>query len=207
MVKSSPSVVVFDLGKVLLDFDFRVFAEGLAQDASVSADDVMEAIVQSSILVEYESGRTSSSVFFEQVKNVTGYRGSYESFECLFGEIFTPLDEMIAAQERISMKGIPTYICSNTNEIAIRTIRRLFRFFDRFSGYVLSHEHQSMKPDSHIYRITESVVGKSGADLVFIDDKEENISAAIARGWHGIVHVTPSETLAALDRLGILASE
>lgn len=198
-----PKVVVFDLGKVLLDFNFQIFADALAGESSVTADEIQASVINSDLLRDYEYGRTTSQQFFEQVKSFSKYRGDIQSFKNLFGEIFTEIVPMISLQQRLRKSGLPTYIFSNTNEIAIDTVRRLYPFFSGFTGYILSYEHLSMKPDTRIYEVVEDVIGASGSDLVFLDDKEENISAAQARGWHGIVHVNPEQSESNLRGLGL----
>ncbi len=199
---SVPKAVVFDLGKVLLEFDFQIFARNLSAQSEMSADDIMEKVVGSDVLVEYEYGRTSSEDFYRQVKELSGYTGDYGNFENLFGEIFTEIPEMVALQRQLRGSGIPCYIFSNTNEIAIRIVRRQFEFFANFDGYVYSYEHLAMKPEASLYKVVEEVVGKTGQDLVFIDDKGENIQAAKEQGWHGIVHQQPDETRRQLTDLG-----
>jgi FMN phosphatase YigB (HAD superfamily) len=198
-----PKAVVFDLGKVLLEFDFQIFAKRLADESDIGAREIMARVVDSNVLVEYEYGRTSSEQFYDQVKSISGFRGDYSSFECLFGEIFTEIPEMVGLHRRLKESGLPTYIFSNTNDIAVRIIRQQFAFFGGFSDYVLSFEHFSMKPDSELYQVVEKVTGLKGSDLVFMDDKEENIHAAKQRGWKGIVHVNSGETEAALRGLGL----
>lgn len=199
----TPKAVVFDLGKVLLEFDFQIFARHLSVEADIGPAEVMERVVHSDVLVDYEYGRSSSEDFYQQVKTISGFRGDYSSFEKLFGEIFTEISEMVALHSRLKNAGIPTYIFSNTNDIAVRIIRQQFEFFRGFSGYILSYEHRSMKPDAELYQVVEDLTGMRGSELVFMDDKEENIQAAILRGWNGIVHVSSVETEAALRDLGL----
>ena len=198
----APKVVIFDLGKVLLEFDFQIFARNLSAQSELNADEVMDKIVGSDVLINYEYGRTSSEEFYRQVSELSGYSGDYGQFENLFGEIFTEIPEMVALQRDLRSVGVPRYIFSNTNEIAIRSIRQQFDFFSEFDGYIYSYEHGAMKPEAPLYEVVEKRVGHAGADLVFIDDKEENIHAAIDRGWHGIIQKNPASTRAQLGDLG-----
>ena len=201
----APKAVVFDLGKVLLEFDFQVFARNLAEDSTRSADEIMQGIVGSDILIDYEYGRTTSQQFFQQVKAFSGYRGDFNAFEPVFGEIFTEMTEMTALHRQLKVQSIPTYIFSNTNAIAIQIVRKRYEFFNGFDGYIFSYEHQAMKPEAALYEVVGQRSGLKGKDLLFIDDKPENIHAAIGRGWNGIVQIDPKETRAGLQNLGLLA--
>lgn len=194
---SKPEVVVFDLGKVLVDFDYSLVANRLRARAPTPLADVAARLDQSPLLVEYETGRVGTAEFFAQVQRLTGYQGTLDEFAVAFADIFSPIEEMIAWHARLRSREIPTYIFSNTNELAVRHIRSAFPFFAGFDAYVYSHEVGAMKPDGKIYEAVEAVTGRSGGTILYIDDKAENIAAGRARGWHAIQHVTPAETLRA----------
>ena len=40
-----------------------------------------------------------------------------------------------------------------------------------------------MKPDAKIYEAMERMAGRRGSDLLYIDDRPENIAAGAKRGW------------------------
>ena len=108
-----------------------------------------------------------------------------QDFEVIFGDIFAPMDEMIELHAALKQRKIPTFIFSNTNEIAIEHIRRTYPFFDAFDGYVFSYEHGAMKPTAKLYEVVERMTGRKGDQLVYIDDKAENIAAGKERGRAG----------------------
>ena len=63
-----------------------------------------------------------------------------------------------------------------------------------------------MKPHAGIYAEAERRFALTPAATVFIDDRAENIAAARARGWHGIVHTDYARTRAALRAPGSRAA-
>lgn len=195
MLMSAPEVVVFDLGKVLVDFDYALVANRLRARTSISLEDVVALLDQSPLLVEYETGRISTPEFFQRVQLLTGYQGKLGDFAVEFGDIFSPIDEMIAWHGELRTRGIPTFIFSNTNELAVRHIRSVFPFFNGFDAYVYSHEVGAMKPEAKIYEAVEAVTGRRCEAILYIDDKPENIAAGAARGWRVIQHVEPATTL------------
>jgi HAD superfamily hydrolase (TIGR01509 family) len=99
---------------------------------------------------------------------------------------------------------VATYIFSNTNDLAIEHIRRAFPFFANFDGYIFSYEIGAMKPTAKIYEALEAMSGKRGADIVYLDDREENIVAGAARGWQTILQTEPEKSRVALEKLGLL---
>jgi FMN phosphatase YigB (HAD superfamily) len=99
---------------------------------------------------------------------------------------------------------MPTYVFSNTNELAILHVSRCFPFYNTFDGHILSYEHKSMKPDARLYEVVERMSGHRGSSLLYLDDRPENIAAGAGRGWQVILHETPEKSCAAFKRLGII---
>jgi FMN phosphatase YigB (HAD superfamily) len=196
--------VIFDLGKVLLDFDYRIAGRKLAARSNLAAQAFTDSLLQADLLLRYETGLVSKEEFFQALCQKTGYGGDFNEFALCFGDIFTPIEPMIALHRELRRNGFPTFIFSNTNELAVDHIRRAYPFFANFDGYVLSFEHRCMKPDARLYAIAEEMSGHSGQELLYLDDRLENIQAAAARGWQIILHETPEKTLARMQTLGML---
>ncbi len=201
---SVPSVVVFDLGKVLVDFDYTIAARKIASKGKIMAEKIYQFIALSPLLFKYETGLITRQDFFKAVCDATGYCGDIEEFGSFFADIFTPIPAMVELHATLRKAGIPTYIFSNTNDLAITHIRHNFPFFNNFDGYILSYEVGSMKPDAKIYEALEKMAGKRGADVLYLDDRQENVDAGAARGWQIILQETPEKTLAAIKKLGLL---
>ncbi|HTI70794.1 MAG TPA: HAD family phosphatase [Candidatus Limnocylindria bacterium] len=183
-----PKAIVFDLGKVLLEFDYWRAARALAAESDVSDEAMKHLLDQSPLLFRMESGEMTSAEFYFQIQRLTGVRHAQEDFRTSFGDIFAEIEPMIALQRDMRASGIPTYIFSNTNDMAIEHIRRTYPFFAHFDGYVLSYEAGAMKPSPVIYDAVEKMTGLAGPDLLYIDDRVENIETGKARGWQTILH-------------------
>src|SRR5688572_27797149 len=109
-----PKAVVFDLGKVLVDFDYGIAARALAARARVPADEIRRLIDQSQLLVTYETGQLATDAFYKQVCDVTGFCGDLDEFGRLFGDIFTSIEPMVELHSHLRKSGVSTYIFSNT---------------------------------------------------------------------------------------------
>ncbi len=204
MSSSKPAAVVFDLGKVLLDFDYSHVVRKVAALGRVDVDTIHRLLLSSTLLPAFECGDMSPREFYRQICEGTGFTGDYEQFVRYFSDIFSEIPAMVALQAELRSRGVPTFIFSNTNELAIAYVRQAFPFFARFDGYVLSYEHHSMKPDAPLYEVVERVTGRRGADLLYFDDRLENIEAGLGRGWQAVLHVDPVESRKALERSGLL---
>ena len=200
----SQPVIIFDLGKVLVDFDYTIAAKKIAARSSNAPKDLHAFLGSSPLLVEYESGRLTRQKFYEAVGNTIGFAGNLEEFGSFFADIFSEMTAMTSLHAELRQRGFKTYIFSNTNDLAIEHVRRNFPFFKNFDGYIFSCEVGAMKPLPEIYAAMEKKCGRRGADLIYIDDRLENIEAGAARGWRAILHESPEKTRAALVAAGVL---
>jgi FMN phosphatase YigB (HAD superfamily) len=198
-----PSVVVFDLGKVLVDFDYSIAAGKIAGDCAIDPVMVKNFIDHSPLLYRFETGLLTNEEFYKEICAHTGSKVCFDVFAGYFADIFWEIEPMIAWQATLRAKGIPTYIFSNTNGIAVRHIRERFPFFANFDGYVLSYEHGSMKPDKKIYDVVEQMTGRKGAEIFYIDDRVENIETGVNRGWQTHIQRHPGETFQKARSIGL----
>lgn len=199
-----PRAVVFDLGKVLLDFDYGIAARKIHSRSRLSAVRFLRLIDQSPLLFRYETGLLTTDEFFSEIRAASGLEANLHEFRELFGDIFTPIAPMIALHTQLRRQGVPAYIFSNTNELAVSHIRRRFPFFADFDGWIFSYEHRSMKPDPKLYEVVERVSRRSGNELLYIDDRSENVVAGAARGWNALLHQSPEKTWAAVQECGLI---
>jgi FMN phosphatase YigB (HAD superfamily) len=187
-------IVVFDLGKVLLDFDYSIAARRIAARARRSIDVNTFFSEQATLLLRYELGLITTGAFFEEVRQACDFDGTASEFENYFGDVFTPIAPMLELHAAVRRAAFSTFIFSNTNEIAITHIRRNFPFYADFNGYILSYEHGAMKPDAKLYEVVERQTGGVGQEIVYIDDRPENAAAGRARGWTVVLHESPTAT-------------
>jgi HAD superfamily hydrolase (TIGR01509 family) len=196
--------IIFDLGKVLVDFDWSIAAKKIARRCAQPPEQFTEFLATSPLLWRYECGQLTRQEFFEAIHTAIGFQGNDAEFNAYFAAIFTAMPGTIALHAELRQRGYPTYILSNTNDLAIELVRRDFPFFKNFDGYIFSYEVGSMKPDGKIYAALETMTGRRGGDLIYLDDRPENIATGRARGWRTILHETSEKTRAALAAFGVL---
>jgi glucose-1-phosphatase len=195
-------VIVFDLGKVLVDFDYSIAARRIAARSTQPPENLDAFLSSSPALIQFETGLIARQQFFNQVRNATGFLGDLAEFGALFADIFSPIEPMIDLHADLRRRGFKTYVFSNTNDLAIEHIRRNFPFFECFDGYILSYEVKAMKPDAPIYQALEQLTGKRGGEIIYIDDRAENITGGAARCWRTVLHESPEKSRAALKAFG-----
>ena len=197
IVKGSEKIVVFDLGKVLLDFDYMKAAGKLVPLCGVFPLKLMGILAGEGmeLLQQLELGQIKDDEFYRQLSELVKFKGTREDFMEIFGDIFTPIDEMIQFHSELKKKGIRTYLFSNTNDTAVKWISDHYPFYNDFDGYFLSYKMKVAKPDDAFYIKLEEDTGKKKDEIIYLDDKQENIDTAVSRGWSAILYTSPEKVI------------
>ena len=196
--------VIFDLGNVFIDVDHARALLRLRSHGAGSASLIGDTAVAERLIHSFERGELSTPQFYEVVCRHAELPIDLERFCAIYCDIFSPVPEMIEAHAALRSRGFPTYIFSNTSELHFSHIRDRYRFMSEFTGYFLSYELGSMKPDASAYDAVEKGTGHRGSELLYIDDRPENVEAGAARGWNTIHHTDARLTVASLRKMALL---
>jgi len=173
---------LFDIGNVLLKFDFSIVLRKLAAQGEVrDPAEVMARIDQ--VKAAYEDGQCDRAAFLRGVFDVLRYRGTEADFIAAWEDIFVPNEPMVALVEQLHGR-FPLYLLSNTNDIHREYVFRRYPFFQRFTAGIYSYEAKTSKPGRAIYEIATRQHGLEPASTFFIDDLLPNIETARALGFH-----------------------
>lgn len=190
----------FDLGKVLVQFDWSPAVEKLVRVSPLDAAAIRELMTTSPLALQFEKGEIESDNFFEQLREKLDCQMSIQDLRDVWSDIFTPIDDHIALVQ--SLKGrFFLGLISNTNPVHVDWIRRRFRFLETFDRLTFSYEARAMKPERAIF---DRARGKfDPTEVWFVDDMEVNAEGARRLGWHAAVlppgtplrNILPSEIL------------
>jgi 2-haloacid dehalogenase len=192
--------VVFDIGWVLVRFNYRPIIELLRARGADVADrnGVMERIA----LAEHECGRVHGHGLLERIRAMAREPISLEEAHAHWVNMFELEPAMTELAHRLSER-YRVYLLSNMGDLHWAHLSREFRLHAIGHGALPSYLAGVMKPDPRIYREAERRFALEPAATVFIDDRSDNVAAAGARGWHGIVHQGYELTLEGLRCLGV----
>ncbi len=194
---------LFDIGNVLLRFDFSVAIKKTLTQSDV-ADPLEAATLIDRIKLGYEDGQIDRAAFLRGVFDVLKYRGTEVDFVAAWEDIFTPNEPMVALVERLHGR-FPLYLLSNTNDIHVDFIFRRDPFFQRFTAGTYRYEARASKPGREIYQIALRQHGLEAETTFFIDDLLPNIETARMLGFHAhhYHHDEHAALLAALAAAGV----
>ncbi len=200
------SAVCFDLGKVLLHFDWQLMLNCVAEKSPLPPGEISRLLKEDRLVLAYETGGITSAKFFSHLKKLLRYKGAAKELRACFSDIFTPLPEHIALAALLA-PHYPLAIISNTNEAHILHAEATYSFFSLFPVRIYSHEVKAIKPDRAIYQAARAALGGiDPLEILFIDDVEANILGAVELGWQTI-HLRPGvdlrEALASYELKGL----
>lgn len=200
--------VYFDLGNVLVAFDPAVACARVAELFDVSPSDVDRAMYASGLQRRFEQGELSGPVFAETLRGHFGCCEAKVPTAHLLdaaSEMFTPIDPMAECLRRVRRCGRRVGILSNTCEAHWDWITRqaypLLR--EPFHAEILSYQVGAMKPDPEIYEAAERAAGVAPEEILFLDDRAENVAAARHRGWHAVTCLGGEQAAQAIRDSGL----
>lgn len=204
-------LVCFDLGGVVLRI-CHTWPEGCAAaglDVRADVDAICRAPdVWPSLHDDYQCGRMSVEAYAEHFSRLTG--GVYTA-----GEILRIHDAWIRGEyegvagvvDALHASGLETAVLSNTCAAHWAQMPQ-YEAFRVLRNRLGSHLLATRKPDPAAYRAVEAHTGRTGREILFFDDYEENVAAARARGWRAEVidpHASPAEQIGkALSAHGVV---
>lgn len=173
--------VIFDLGKVLVDFDFKIAVGRLGDFGLVNPIKVYNLFRNSDLAEKWDKGFMPPEEFYETIRSELDLKLTMREFIPIWNEIFAENAKMIALARGLA-KDKKVLLLSNTNPWHADYIRKHFRWVHELHGFIASCDVQMMKPDAKIYR---HALGKAKAkpqETFYIDDLEENVEAALSLG-------------------------
>jgi FMN phosphatase YigB (HAD superfamily) len=196
------SVLVCDLGQVLLGFDTEP-----GWRAILAACDTGDAARRAFHEVYIESGlalgRTDGESFYARVAPRMGLRMKYDAFCRAWSDMFWEEEAVIALVRAARVEQ--RILLSNTNVIHWEWITTRYpHVLDLFDHVFASHECGLEKPDPVIFRLVERASGRPPHEHLFLDDLRENVEGAVAAGWDAIHHTDAAALRTALAGRGLL---
>jgi len=198
-----PSVIFFDLGKVLVDYDFGLAYNYIKKRSALPSDEYDQRIPKVEELNElYETGTIGTGDFLQGMADLLEFGGSIDSLKLAWSDIFKPIPESIDLVSRLA-RTHALAIISNTSDAHIQLLEANYSFFSHFKERVYSHLIGSRKPDSKIYGHAMKIMGAKAENSLFIDDRIENIHAAADLGWATIHFHDGADLRQALIEAGV----
>ena len=174
--------VVFDIGNVLIEWhpeEFydreigqerrkRFFAETNVEEMNLSID----------------KGAPFKETIYATAEANPEWRDEIRMWHDRWIEMCAPvIDHSARLMAALQAKGVPVFSLTNFGKESYDFAATHYDFLNAFDRDFVSGRLQVIKPDARFYEILEEQSGLSGAQLLFTDDRTDNIAAAQSRGW------------------------
>lgn len=148
----------------------------------------------------FETGLVSDKDFYEQTLSHLGVTMSYEDFCVGYNALFLEIPQELRERVEKLSCSYKIYALSNTNIIHANYFMKdpIFKSFDY---PFLSHEVGYRKPNLSIYNHLLEKTGHAASDLLFFDDRLDNIEAAKSVAFRTFHVKIYSDFLRELDKL------
>ena len=199
---SAPAIrnVVFDIGWVFVRLKYQPLLDLLRARGVEAAN--LHAILARAALEEHESGRLHGTGLLERIASLARDPVTVDELYAHWTDMFDLEPAMVDLAHRLSGTH-RVYLLSNIGDLHWAHLSREYGLHRIGHGALPSYLAGVMKPHAGIYAEAERRFGLAPAATVFIDDRAENIDAARARGWQGIVHHDHAATVSALRALDV----
>ena len=196
--------LLLDMGKVLLDFDWKRFHERMRAATGVESDILPRAFAGDGVARKYESGFLTDEAFHAALCEAIGAEVDMRYFVRAWNSIFAPTPILPDSLVQSLAQRADLWVVSNTNNLHFAYVMDHFPVFRHFKGFVLSYEVKAMKPDPKIFSEALSRAGVMPSQALFVDDQLANVLAARDLGIDAFQFVNPDHFIAELQKRDIL---
>lgn len=192
--------VVFDVGNVLVGFDWEVFIHRLFTDEELIAK-LRVAIWGDSRWDRLDWGADFDKVLMSMINAEPECEEEIRYMFSRIGECVSRRESAIPWLKDLKARGLNVYYLSNYSRTVIDAHHEALDFLPLMDGGVFSCDVYLLKPDPAIYRYLLRKYSLKPSECVFIDDLERNVQGARECGFHGIRCKTVEQTQTELNSL------
>ena len=174
--------IIFDLGRVLVPFDFTRGYELMAARCPFSASEIPERLRHTDLVVKFESGQVEPKDFVAQISRILDFESSYSEFCEIWSSIFLPYTLLPESLVEALRRRYRMVLLSNTNAIHYPMVKAKYPILRHFDSYVLSYEVGAMKPSPLIYQAAVRQAGCAAGECFFTDDIAAFVEGARREG-------------------------
>jgi FMN phosphatase YigB (HAD superfamily) len=196
--------VIFDLGRVIVPFDFNRGYARLAPLCGIPAAEIPGRIALTGLVERFESGGIDSHDFVRELSKHLNLDTSYENFCEIWSSIFLPYTLVPESMIEGIGRNYRLVLLSNTNAIHFEMLRENYPVLRHFDSLVLSYEVGAMKPLPLIYQRAIEAAGCLPEECFFTDDMAAYVEGARAQGIDAVQFESAAQIEGELGKRGVI---
>ena len=171
-----------------MDLDMDACRNAFKNDLGFAEiDEILDPCHQKGIIGELEEGLVTADEFRKYVLERSHEGATEKDVNEAFAKILVGIHpSKIELLKKLSA-DYDIYMLSNNNAVALPYSRRMFEdagfsMDTDFKRCFISYEMKMLKPSEAFYKAVMKEIGLPASEMLFIDDSQRNVDAAIAAG-------------------------
>jgi putative hydrolase of the HAD superfamily len=194
---AAPKAVIFDFGGVIASSVRATIKAQLKKDLHLSDEEIVKLRQQQIVFSQSEG---SEAIFWETIakqKNISLPPSWASNWYSTIIKAVVVDKEMMQLVEELKHQQLCVGLLSNIDKEYAELLRE-YGYYQPFNPCILSCDIGIRKPDVRMYQALLDTLSLSPEDVIFIDDKADNIAAAKSRGFDTILFENAEKTLSLL---------
>ena len=179
----SIEALIFDIGNVLVPFDWRPFQRRLEADSTKLTTETEKELRE--LIFRLDIGEMTGEKFAQFAIRTIGFQGDAPKFIAVWNSIFRsnpPMERTILAlKQRFRL-----FLLSNTSDLHLDYLMRNYEVLRHFRDGVYSFRAKCAKPDRKIFEIAIKQFDLEPENTAYIDDLAVNVRTALDLGFKAI---------------------
>lgn len=198
------TVVVFDLGNVLITWDRRLLFRSVFDDPA-AMDRFLDEVYTLEVNDRLDRGTPLHEVCATLLRDHPQHGEAITALRDRWIETIGPvIDGTVDVLRELVARGVGCYALSNWNAETFALVAPHHDWLGLFRGIVLSGREGVAKPDAEIFRRLCVRYGIDASRALFVDDNAVNVDAARAFGMDAVRFTEPVAFRRALRERGLL---
>lgn len=198
------TTVVFDVGRVLFEWDLRYLYSKLIADEA-EREYFVSHIVTPEWHYQHDAGRPLEDMVTERVAQYPQYEDLIRAYETRITETIPgPVPGTHDIVRELSANDTPLFVITNFGAEFWERFRPAQPIFDHFGDILVSGVEKLIKPDPAIYALALDRFGLSSGEAIFIDDNHDNVVSARNNGFVAHHFTDAAKLRAELNALNLL---
>ncbi|GHA48953.1 haloacid dehalogenase [Amylibacter ulvae] len=197
------TAVIFDIGNVLIEWQpERLY------DAVIGADRRKAMFAEIDLHGMNDSidrGAPFKETIYDFAEKNPKWRDEIRMWHDRWIEMAAPvIPQSVSLLRTLRSKGIPVFALTNFGIQSFDYAETVYDVLGEFDQRYVSGHMGVIKPDALIYEMVEERCGHAPENLLFTDDRADNIEMAKSRGWNTHLFTTSSGWADCLVEHGLL---
>lgn len=206
MSPQTPTTVVFDIGRVLIQWDPEGFYD--RQIGPERRRALFAAVDLHRHNLRIDLGEPKERVMQEVATAHPDFAKEILLWSSHWSEMVPgDIPHSVRLLQALKRRRVPVVALTNFGCDTLAIAEQRFPFLTLFDQRFVSGALKTIKPDPEIYAAVEEGTGCCGGALLFADDSPPNVAAAQARGWHSHLFTDPRGWADCLVQHGFLTPE